>query len=160
MLPMEAFFGIMCVAYFASELAAACSLQALQAHAYREEKRHMTQAWVTLTRADGRDIASPSDQQLATALTELYRQSIPGASPADLASAVLRFGYDDGLMYVAEVNCAGDISFEEWSDSDCELALAAPRRMKGSQEQAQELWMMMSRRQVSKIRALAWHSGS
>lgn len=120
----------------------------------------MTQAWVILTRADGRDIASPSEQQLATALTELYRQSMPGGSPADLASAVVRFGYDDGLMYVAEVNSAGDISFEEWSDSDCELALATPRRMKGSQEQAQELWMMMSRRQVSKIRELAWYSGS
>lgn len=120
----------------------------------------MTQVWVTLTLADGREIASPSDQQLATALTELYRQSMPGASPADLACAVVRFGYDDGLMYVAEVNSAGDISFEEWSDSDCELALAAPRRMKASQEQAQAVWLMMSRRQVSKIRALAWHSAS
>ena len=119
----------------------------------------MTHPWVTLTSADGRDIASPSEQQLAAALAELYRHAVSDASPVDLASAVLRFGYDDGLMYVAEVNSAGDISFEEWSDSDCELALAAPRRMKASKEQAQELWAMMSRRQVSRIRELAWHSG-
>lgn len=119
----------------------------------------MTHAWVTLTSADGRAIASPSEQQLAAALAELYLLPHPTAAPTDPASAVLRFGYDDGLMYVAEVNSAGDIVFEEWSDSDCELALADPRRMKGSQEQAQELWTMMSRRQVSKIRELAWHSG-
>jgi hypothetical protein len=120
----------------------------------------MTQAWVTLTRADGRDIASPTEQQLAATLAELYRLPKPGAAPDDPVTAVLRFGYDDGLMYVAEVNSSGDIRFEEWSDSDCELALAAPRRMKGSKEQAQELWTMMSRRQVSKIRDLAWQSGN
>ena len=119
----------------------------------------MTQAWVTLTSADGRDIVSPSEQQLAATLAELYRRT-KGAAPADSASAVLRFGYDDGLMYVAEVSSSGDLRFEEWSDSDCELALAPPRRMKGSQAQAQELWSMMHRRQVSRIRELAWQSGN
>ncbi len=63
-------------------------------------------------------------------------------------------------MYVAEVSSSGDIRFEEWSDSDCELALAAPRRMKASQLQAQEVWAMMTRRQVSRIRELAWQSGN
>lgn len=119
----------------------------------------MTQAWVTLTRADGREIASPSAQQLAAALAELYRQPVGGTAP-EAASAALRFGYDDGLMYVAEVSSSGELSFEEWSDSDCELALAAPRRMHGTEQQAQQLWDMMSRRQVSKIRELAWQSGN
>jgi hypothetical protein len=119
----------------------------------------MTQAWLTLTRADGRDIASPSEQQIATALAELYGQPA-GATPSEPASAVLRFGYDDGLMYVAEVSSSGELSFEEWSDSDCELALAAPRRMQGGEQQARQLWDMMSRRQVSKIRALGWQGGS
>lgn len=120
----------------------------------------MTQAWVTLTSADGREIASPSEQQLAAVLAELYRQVNPGAPPAEPVSAALRFGYDDGLMYVAEVSSSGELSFEEWSDSDCELALATPRRMQGSEKQAQELWDMMSRRQVSRIRQLAWQSGN
>ena len=117
----------------------------------------MSQAWLTLTRADGRQIASPSEQQLAAALSELY---LTGASPTDPASAVLRFGYDDGLMYLAEVSSAGELRFEEWSDSDCELALASPRSMQGSPEQAQQLWSMMSRRQVSRIRALDWQAGT
>ena len=120
----------------------------------------MTQAWVTLTSVDGRNIAAPTEQQLAAALAELYGRRRKGAAEAELASAALRFGYDDGLMYVAEVTSAGEISFEEWSDSDCELALASPRRMQASQAQASEVWTMMTRRQVSKIRALAWHSGA
>jgi hypothetical protein len=118
----------------------------------------MTQAWVTLTSVDGRDIPAPTEQQLAAALADLYgRRKKANAEPA---SAALRFGYDDGLMYVAEVSSSGDIQFEEWSDSDCELALAAPRRMKASQDQARELWAMMARRQVSRIRELAWQSGN
>ncbi|MES2319444.1 MAG: hypothetical protein V4631_18340 [Pseudomonadota bacterium] len=120
----------------------------------------MTQAWVTLTSVDGRDIAAPTEQQLAAQLAELYGKRPNGAAEPEPLSAALRFGYDDGLMYVAEVSSTGDIQFEEWSDSDCELALAAPRRMKASQVQAQELWAMMTRRQVSRIRALAWSSGN
>ena len=88
----------------------------------------MTQAWVTLTSVDGRDIMAPTEQQLAAALAELYSKR--KKTDPEPASAALRFGYDDGLMYVAEVSSTGDIRFEEWSDSDCELALAAPRRMK------------------------------
>ena len=110
----------------------------------------MTQAWVTLTGVDGRDIAAPTDKQLAAELAVLY------ARPGETASAALRFGYDDGLMYVAEVSSSGECSFEEWSDRDCELALARPRRMLASQKQALQLWSMLARRQVSKIRELGW----
>ena len=120
----------------------------------------MTQAWVTLTGVDGCEIVSPSDQLLAATLSDLYQGPKTGSAPPEPFSAVLRFGYDDGLMYVAEISNAGTLSFEEWSDSDCELALAVPRRMQGSKEQAQQLWSMMSRRQVSKIRELAWESGN
>jgi hypothetical protein len=114
----------------------------------------MTQAWVTLTSVDGRDIAAPTEKQLASVLAEIYARSNNGAEPA---SAALRFGYDDGLMYVAEVSSSGEISFEEWSDRDCEIALARPRRMRANQKEALQLWSWMARRQVSKIRELAWH---
>lgn len=120
----------------------------------------MTQAWVTLTSVDGRDIPAPTQQQLAAALAELFGKRKKGDPIPEPASAALRFGYDDGLMYVAEVSNTGEIRFEEWSDSDCELALAAPRRMQAGQAQAQELWNMMAKRQVSRIRELAWQSGN
>jgi len=120
----------------------------------------MTQAWVTLTSVDGRDIAAPTEKQLAAALAELYAQRKKGGAEAEPATASLRFGYDDGLMYVAEVSSNGEVSFEEWSDSDCEIALASPRRMTASLQQALQLWSLMARRQVSKIRDMAWQSGA
>ncbi|SHH07205.1 hypothetical protein [Massilia sp. CF038] len=114
----------------------------------------MTQAWVTLTGVDGRDLAAPSEAQLAAVLAQLYaRRPRPDTEPA---SAALRFGYDDGLMYVAEISSDGKLRFEEWSDRDCELALAAPRQMRASLAQAREVWAMMARRQVSRIRELPW----
>lgn len=120
----------------------------------------MTQAWVTLTNVDGRDIAAPTEQQLSAALAELYGKRRKGSSESEPASAALRFGYDDGLMYVAEVSSTGELCFEEWSDSDCELALAPPRRMQADRLQAQQVWAMMTRRQVSRIRELPWQSGN
>jgi hypothetical protein len=129
----------------------------------------MTQAWLTLTSMDGRDIAAPTEAQLAAVLAELYaplrnddgkgkgkarNRPAPASEPA---SAALRFGYDDGLMYVIEVSRGGHIRFEEWSDRDCELALAPPRRMSADLTQAQQLWALMARRQVSRIRELDWH---
>ncbi len=115
----------------------------------------MTQAWCTLTKADGRAITAPTGQQLAAALAEVYGHARD--DDGEPASAALRFGYDDGLMYVAEVSSEGELSFEEWSDRDCELALAPPRTMRASKKQALEVWEMMCRRQVSKIRDLPWH---
>lgn len=126
----------------------------------------MTQAWLTLTRMDGRDIAAPTEAQLAAVLAELYAplrkargKGRAAGAPATVepASAALRFGYDDGLMYVIEVSSGGHICFEEWSDRDCELALAPPRRMSADLIQAQQLWALMARRQVSRIRELDWH---
>ena len=114
----------------------------------------MTQAWVVLTGPDGRDIAAPSASQLLAALAEVYQ-----GQDQEQDSAVLRFGYDDGLMYELEVGRGGDVKFEEWSDSDREIALASPKTMsKLSQDQALQLWTWLAQRQVSKIRSQPWMS--
>ncbi len=115
----------------------------------------MTQAWVVLTKVDGRDVAAPSERQLAAALADVYKGK--AASADDPGSAVLRFGYDDGLMYEVEVSGGGDVRFEEWSDRDCEIALASPRRMSAlSQPEALQLWTWLAQRQVAKIRDQPW----
>jgi hypothetical protein len=118
----------------------------------------MTQAWVVLTRPDGRDVAAPSEAQMAAALTEVYSGKVqsPDGGPG---SAVLRFGYDDGLMYQMEVSSGGEVRFEEWSDRDCEIALASPRRMSRlAQADALQLWRWLAQRQVAKIRDQNWAS--
>jgi len=120
----------------------------------------MTQAWVTLTGADGREISAPTEAQLAAALTTVFGGRKKASPDAEPASATLRFGYDDGLMYVADISSNGELRFEEGSDRDCEIALASPRRMQASLAQAREVWAMMARRQVSRIRELPWQSGN
>jgi hypothetical protein len=102
----------------------------------------MTQAWLVLTRPDGRDVAAPSEAQLAAALSDVYGGNTisPDGGPG---SAVLRFGYDDGLMYEMEVSSGGAVRFAEWSDRDCEIALASPRTMTVKQ-------------QADKIRSQPW----
>jgi len=116
----------------------------------------MTQAWFILTRPDGRDVSAPTPSQLAETLAELYRGKADTADGSP-ASALLRFGYDDGLMYQVEVACGGEVTFEEWSDRDCEIALASPRRMSAlCQDDALQLWQWLAQRQVAKIRSQPW----
>jgi hypothetical protein len=117
----------------------------------------MTQAWVVLTALDGREINSPTEKQLTAALTDLFNLH-KQKEYVDTVSATLSFGYDDGLMYVLEVNSDGGVSFEEWSDRDCEIALASPRSMVATQAQALQLWLWLAHRQVAKIRGQSWHT--
>lgn len=116
----------------------------------------MTQAWFSLTGPDGREQASPTEQQMLAVLADLFAPNNTVPHSIEPRSAALRFGYDDGLMYVAEVGSDGEARFEEWSDRDCELALASPRTMPATPELARHLWSLMAARQVSKIRALNW----
>ncbi len=116
----------------------------------------MTQAWVALTGPDGSEITMPSEQQLVEVLAQLYGGGFD--LDGEAAVAVLRFGYDDGLMYEVEVSSAGAVRFEEWSDRDCEIALASPRHMCASQSDALQLWRWMAQRQVAKIRGQPWQT--
>ncbi|NGZ88462.1 hypothetical protein [Duganella aceris] len=116
----------------------------------------MTQAWVVLTRPDGRDVSAPSEAQMAAALADVYSGKVAGPDGGP-GSAVLRFGYDDGLMYELEVSGDGAARFAEWSDRDCEIALAHPRLMSAlKQADALQLWRLMAQRQVAKIRSQPW----
>jgi hypothetical protein len=118
----------------------------------------MTQAWVELTRPDGRDVTAPTEAQLAAALAEVYSGKAAGPDGGP-GTAVLRFGYDDGLMYELEVASGGNVRFEEWSDRDCEIALASPRHMTAlPQAEALQLWHWLAQRQVAKIRSQPWQS--
>lgn len=120
----------------------------------------MKQAWFILTKRYGGDIRAPSEKQLMDALNEVYVDNNHAKTHADETengSVTLRFGYDDGLMYVMEIMCDGTITFEEWSDQDAEIELAPPKKMVAvPKAQAQELWTWLAHRQVSKIRNQPW----
>ncbi|WUR15070.1 hypothetical protein E7V67_008175 [[Empedobacter] haloabium] len=118
----------------------------------------MTQAWLILTGPDGRDIAAPTEAQLAATLADLYAGHTRAADDGP-GSAVLRFGYDDGLMYQLEVGAGGTVRYEEWSDRDCEIALAEPRQMSAGPDEALQLWKWLAQRQVARIREQDWLDG-
>src|SRR5262249_31700824 len=67
----------------------------------------MSKPWVILTRRYGDDTRSPTATQLAEAVAELYQETLPGMSEGDYAEhgdASLRYGWDDGPMFVLAVN--------------------------------------------------------
>jgi hypothetical protein len=120
----------------------------------------MSDPWVILTRRYGDDIRSPSAAQLAEAVAELYQEALPGMTEGDYAehgAASLRYGYDDGPMYVLEVSRLGDVRLEEWADQDFEQELAPPRTMhEVPEEQALQLWSWLAEGQTNRVRSQPW----
>jgi hypothetical protein len=120
----------------------------------------MTQPWVILTRRTGQDVRSPTPAQLAEAIAELYHETLPWMTEegyAEHGAAFLRLGWDDGPMYVLEVNRLRDATFEEWADQDYEHELAPPRTMRKVAEQAAlRLWTWLAEAQVDRVRSQPW----
>lgn len=120
----------------------------------------MSQAWVILTRRYGGDTSSPTAADLASAIAELYHEDQPGLTEDDYAehgAASLRYGYDDGPMYVLEVSRLHEVTLEEWADQDYEEELAPPRTLRNvSQEQATQLWSWLAAGQIDRVRSQPW----
>jgi hypothetical protein len=120
----------------------------------------MSEPWVILTRRYGSDTESPTVTQLAEAIAELYHENLPGMTEGDYIEhgvAFLRFGFDDGPMYVLEVNRLCQVRFEEWADQDFEKELAPPVKMLYVPEgQALQLWNWLTEGQIDRVRSQPW----
>jgi hypothetical protein len=120
----------------------------------------MSQPWVILTRRYGGDTRSPSVAQVAEAVAELYHETLPGMTEGDYAehaAASLRYGYDDGPMYILEISRLREVRLEEWADQDYEEELAPPRRMREVQQvQALRLWSWLAEGQIDRVRSQPW----
>ena len=120
----------------------------------------MSQPWVILTRRYGGDTRSPTVPQLSEAVAELYHETLPGMTERDYAehgAASLRYGYDDGPMYVLEVSRLREVALEEWADQDYGQELAPPRRMREVPEDlALRLWSGLADGQIDGVRSQPW----
>jgi hypothetical protein len=120
----------------------------------------MSTPWVILTRRYGGDTRSPTAAQLAEAIAELYRETLPGMTQADYAehgAGSLRYGYDDGPMYVLEVDRLRTVRFEQWADQDYDQELAPPREMRlVSEDRAFRLWVWLADGQIDQLLSQAW----
>jgi hypothetical protein len=120
----------------------------------------MNEPWVILTRRYGNDTRNPTPSQLAEAIAELYHETLPDMTESDYAehrSASLRYGCDDGPMFVLEVSRLHQVTLEEWADQDYGQQLAPPRRMQGiSEERALRLWTSLAQGDIERVRSEPW----
>jgi hypothetical protein len=120
----------------------------------------MSEPWIILTRRFGGNTRSPTMAQLAEAIAELYHETLPGMTEGDYAehgAASLRYGYDDGPMFVLEVDRIRQVTLEEWADQDYEQELVPPRRMQFvSEEQALRLWAWLAQGDIDRVRLQPW----
>lgn len=120
----------------------------------------MSEAWVILRERYGDETSAPTQGQLTRAVAELYHETLSGMLEGDYeehGTAALRYGFDDGPMYVLEINRRGECRFEEWADQDFEQELAAPRFLHNvSEGQALRLWRWLARGEIDQLRSGPW----
>jgi hypothetical protein len=78
-------------------------------------------AWVVLTRRYGGDFRQPSDKQLAQAVDELFTEDLPGMKESDYLehpNAWLKYGFDDGPLFVADASRSKTVSLSKYADQD------------------------------------------
>lgn len=116
----------------------------------------MSKPWVILNRRYGEDIRDPSPEQLADAIRELYVEDLSGMTEADYeehGAGSLRFGSDDGPMYVLEATRGGILRFEQWADQDYEVQLSPTRTMTSApQALATELFVQLASGDIAAVR--------
>ena len=90
----------------------------------------------------------------------IVSRTLQGMTEGDYAehgAGSLRFGYDEGPMFVLEVSRLRDVTFEEWADQDYEQQLAPQRKMNlVSEEHALQLWGWLARGEIDQVRAQPW----
>jgi hypothetical protein len=116
--------------------------------------------WTILSSRYGGDIRDPTGDQLRHALAELYHENHPSMTEADYAehpNAWLRYGFDDGPMYVLNVYRSRTVYFAQWSDPDYENELEPEaERINVSESEALHLWELLAVGKIDEVKASAW----
>lgn len=117
-------------------------------------------AWVILTSRYGGDIREPTVDELRRALADVYQEDDPSMTEGDYAehpNAWLRYGFDDGPMYVLNVYRSGTVYFSQWADPDYENELEPElERINVSEREAQRLLELLAAGKTDEIKASTW----
>ena len=117
----------------------------------------MSEPWRYLQKRYGEDVSAPSRQQLGDAVTELFDETLPGMTQADYeehGAAHLRYGFDEGPMYVVEISRTGEATLEEWADQDYEQELSPAKTISVTAQQALDLWLLLAAGEIERVRAV------
>lgn len=116
----------------------------------------MSDPWCYLLHRYGEDTGTPTRNDILAAVKELYEESSPGMTEADYEEhgvTSLRFGYDEGPMYVLEITRHGNARWEEWADQDYEVALCPMKEATLlPEEKAVLLWEHLAEGKIDLVR--------
>jgi len=116
----------------------------------------MSKPWTILLRRYGAELSSPSKAALSDAVREVFHEDLAGITEGDYVehgAASLRYGFDEGPMYVIEITRSGNASFEQWADQDYRHELGPSVTRPVNEKKALELWLMLSKGEIENIRA-------
>src|SRR3954471_12128896 len=82
----------------------------------------MGEPWFILTKRFGADARDPSVKDLQAAVGEVVDPA--HASDVEHTNTFVRYGYDEGPMYVLTYDIDRCVTFEQWADQDFETELA------------------------------------
>ena len=120
----------------------------------------MSTPWVILSWRYGADTRNPTPSQLTEAIAELYHETLLGMQEgcyAEHGAASLRYGFDEGPMFVLEVNRLHEVIFEVWADQDYEQELGPSRLLKSvPEDHALLLWSWIARGEIVRVRLQPW----
>ncbi|EJL81212.1 hypothetical protein PMI16_04818 [Herbaspirillum sp. CF444] len=116
----------------------------------------MSNAWCHLQYRYGNSLGAPTRDEIMVAVKELYEENLPDMTEDDYdehGAASLRYGFDDGPMYVLEITRLGTARWSEWADADFQKELCPTREIKSlSQEKAFLLWEQLGAGETDLVR--------
>lgn len=117
----------------------------------------MSNSWCYLLCRFGEEKRAPTRNDISAAVEELYEEPRSGMTECDYeehGAASLRYGYDEGPMYVLEITRHGTARWEEWADQDYEVELTPMRELKSlPREKAVLLWEHLAAGEADVVRA-------
>jgi hypothetical protein len=117
----------------------------------------MSDPWCFLLRRYGEETRMRTRDEISAAVEELYKENLQGMTEGDYeehGAGTLRYGYDEGPMYVLEISRRGTARFEEWADQDYETELCPTREVKSlPKETALLLWGLLAEGKIEAVRS-------
>lgn len=111
--------------------------------------------WVILTKRYGEDVRQPSGEDLAQAIDELFVEEGEGMTEADYAdhpNAYLRYGFDEGPVFVAEANRNKSATLSKYADQD-DIDAMVEATFNMDRDTILSLWRRLALGRVEEIRS-------
>jgi hypothetical protein len=115
------------------------------------DSRSSITGWCVLTRRYGADVRQPTEEQLRSSVDELYNKR---PDDHEHVTITMRFGVDDGSMYVIEAGVSKLVTFSMFADHDFEQQVGETRAESVDELTLIQLLFLLSKGDLVRIRKL------